>query len=348
VRQNGALFYLHGDHLGSTAVATSNTGAKTHDVRYFAYGAPRTGDLFALPTDHTFTGQKLDRGTGLMYYGARYYDPALGMFLSPDTLVPEPGNPQSLNRYSYVGNQPLKYVDPSGHSPLLVTAFLGGLVGAGVAYIPQVMSNLNAGMSLRDAALQVDGSKVAAGFVGGAVAGGTLGLGTVWGAGFWGTLALGGAGGVLGGQASALTEGSAGQLAKWARGQGWDNGELLQSAFNAGLMDPETMAFDAAGGVISAGAGYGLKKVMDPILNSFGDQVFKGSVPMIRFIPARGGPQVYIELEGRTVVLSASDLENILKAIAAGTYEVASELLQQLIDAAIQQQAQQQTGQSPP
>jgi DNA-binding GntR family transcriptional regulator len=69
---------------------------------------------------------------------------------------------------------------------------------------------------------------------------------------------------------------------------------------------------------------------------------------MIRFIPARGGPQVYIELEGRTVVLSASDLENILKAIAAGTYEVASELLQQLIDAAIQQQAQQQTGQSPP
>jgi RHS repeat-associated protein len=107
-------FYLHGDHLGSTAVATSNTGAKTHDVRYFAYGAPRTGDLFALPTDHTFTGQKLDRDTGLMYYGARYYDPALGMFLSPDTLVPEPGNPQSLNRYSYVRNNPLRLVDPSG------------------------------------------------------------------------------------------------------------------------------------------------------------------------------------------------------------------------------------------
>ena len=115
VRQNGALFYLHGDHLGSTSVTTDHTGAKTHDVRYFAYGAPRTGDLFALPTDHTFTGQKLDRGTGLMYYGARYYDPALGMFLSPDTVVPEPGNPQALNRYAYVNNNPLRYTDPSGH-----------------------------------------------------------------------------------------------------------------------------------------------------------------------------------------------------------------------------------------
>jgi len=52
-----------------------------------------------------------------MYYGARYYDPALGMFLSPDTLVPEPGNPQSLNRYSYVLGNPLRYVDPAGLAP---------------------------------------------------------------------------------------------------------------------------------------------------------------------------------------------------------------------------------------
>ncbi|MDW8101216.1 MAG: RHS repeat-associated core domain-containing protein [Anaerolineae bacterium] len=48
-------------------------------------------------------------------YGARWYDPSLGRFLQPDPLVPEPGNPQALNRYSYVLNNPIKYTDPSGH-----------------------------------------------------------------------------------------------------------------------------------------------------------------------------------------------------------------------------------------
>jgi len=50
-----------------------------------------------------------------MYYNARTYDPPLGRFISADAIVPEPGNPQSLNRYAYVKNNPLRYVDPSGH-----------------------------------------------------------------------------------------------------------------------------------------------------------------------------------------------------------------------------------------
>jgi hypothetical protein len=51
-----------------------------------------------------------------MDYQARYYDPRLGRFVSADTVVPEPGNPQSLNRYSYVNNSPLRFNDPTGHS----------------------------------------------------------------------------------------------------------------------------------------------------------------------------------------------------------------------------------------
>ena len=43
------------------------------------------------------------------------YDPTLSRFIQPDTIVPEPGNPQALNRYSYVLNNPLRYNDPSGH-----------------------------------------------------------------------------------------------------------------------------------------------------------------------------------------------------------------------------------------
>jgi len=50
-----------------------------------------------------------------MFYNARYYDPGIGRFISPDTIVPDPANPQDLNRYSYVRNDPVNHVDPSGH-----------------------------------------------------------------------------------------------------------------------------------------------------------------------------------------------------------------------------------------
>jgi RHS repeat-associated protein len=61
--------------------------------RYYAYGKDRgTGNL---PTDHRFTGQISD-ASGLIFMNARYYDPVLGSFLSPDTVVPEPGLPETL------------------------------------------------------------------------------------------------------------------------------------------------------------------------------------------------------------------------------------------------------------
>jgi len=51
----------------------------------------------------------------LYNYNARYYAPTLARFLSPDTLIPDPANPQSFNRYSYVENRPLNFNDPTGH-----------------------------------------------------------------------------------------------------------------------------------------------------------------------------------------------------------------------------------------
>jgi RHS repeat-associated protein len=67
-----------------------------------------------LSTDKKFTGQRLD-ATGLYYYGARYYDATIGRFISADTVVPNPMDPQTLNSYAYCLNNPLKYVDPSGN-----------------------------------------------------------------------------------------------------------------------------------------------------------------------------------------------------------------------------------------
>ena len=84
----------------------------TADQKYYAYGNQR--DSGPVVTDHKFTGQKHDN-TGLYYYNARYYDPELGTFISPDTIVPDPALVSDYNRYLYVRGNPLKYSDPTGH-----------------------------------------------------------------------------------------------------------------------------------------------------------------------------------------------------------------------------------------
>ena len=112
MRRGSTLTYLHGDHLGSASLTTNTSGAKVSIMRYLPYGGLRVGGM---PADRRFTGQREETGLGFYDYGARQYDPALGRFLQADTLVPNPGNPQSLNRYAYTLNNPLRYTDPSGH-----------------------------------------------------------------------------------------------------------------------------------------------------------------------------------------------------------------------------------------
>jgi RHS repeat-associated protein len=113
VSENGTLRYVHQDHLTSTSLMTNQTGNQIGDtVKYLPFGETRANP--DIPTDKLFTGQRLD-GTGLYYYNARYYDPTIGRFISPDTVIQSMANPQCFNRYSYCLNNPLKYTDPSGH-----------------------------------------------------------------------------------------------------------------------------------------------------------------------------------------------------------------------------------------
>ena len=114
VREGSSLYWLLTDHLGSTAIIANSSGGKTGELRYYAWGGTRY-EWGSQPTAYRYTGQRLEAAIGLYYYRARWYDPALGRFIQPDTIVPNPGNPQDLNRYAYVRNNPLKYIDPSGH-----------------------------------------------------------------------------------------------------------------------------------------------------------------------------------------------------------------------------------------
>ena len=122
--------YIHQDSLGSTSVVSNSTGASISTMTYTPFGlgcvTPDT-----LGTKKEFTGQRLD-ATGLYYYNARYYDPLIGRFISADTVVQDLSNPQTLNRYSYCINNPLKYTDPSGNY-LCLSDRLEGELDAGEA-----------------------------------------------------------------------------------------------------------------------------------------------------------------------------------------------------------------------
>ena len=114
MRDATGVKYLLTDHLGSVSAVVDASGTVLSQQRYLPFGGARL-DPGVSETDFSFTGQRGLAAAGLMDYRARFYSPRLGRFISPDSIVPGAGNPQAFNRYSYVNNNPIGYIDPSGH-----------------------------------------------------------------------------------------------------------------------------------------------------------------------------------------------------------------------------------------
>ncbi|WP_340680133.1 RHS repeat-associated core domain-containing protein [Paraglaciecola sp.] len=118
--------YLHRDHIGSVEAMTDKAGFLLERNSFSAWGArqqgdwstgmPSLADLAQLPTTRGFTGHEMLDDSGLVHMNGRVYDPSLGRFLNADIFIQAPYNSQSFNRYSYVFNNPLSLVDPSGYS----------------------------------------------------------------------------------------------------------------------------------------------------------------------------------------------------------------------------------------
>ncbi len=89
-------------------------------MRYYPFGEvrdlPNDGLAKISATDFGYTGQRANSYINLMDYRSRWYDPALGRWSQPDSIIPG-GNPQSINRYSYILNNPVNGIDPTGHKP---------------------------------------------------------------------------------------------------------------------------------------------------------------------------------------------------------------------------------------
>ena len=83
-------------------------------MKYTAFGEIRDINGSS-PTDYLYTGQRKEVEFGLSYYVARWYDPSTAHFVQADTVIPAPGVSGAWDRYAYVLNNPLKYIDPTGH-----------------------------------------------------------------------------------------------------------------------------------------------------------------------------------------------------------------------------------------
>jgi RHS repeat-associated protein len=117
---SGAVSYFATDHLSSTRALTNASGILTSTLNYDSFGNVMGGSA---PSRYTYTGREANSDTGLMYYRTRWYDPQVGRFISEDPigfLIPD------MNLYSYVRNNPIRYIDPKGTNPLLVVVAVVG------------------------------------------------------------------------------------------------------------------------------------------------------------------------------------------------------------------------------
>ena len=144
---SGVVNYYFVDHLGSTRVVTSATGSACWEADYYPYGQEKTPAGFSdtCSTHYKFTGYERDpetdpgNGTGNDYAFARYYSPRLGRFMSADPWNGDLSDPQTLNKYADVRNNPVNITDPSG-------MFLGPLPPPPVFEFPNPWGNGDGGV----------------------------------------------------------------------------------------------------------------------------------------------------------------------------------------------------------
>ncbi|MFA6062919.1 MAG: RHS repeat-associated core domain-containing protein [Gallionella sp.] len=138
-----ATEYYSRDNLGSMVAITDATGTVTQRMSYDIWGKRRypngfvdAGGLLNNPDMvHGFTGHEMLDDFELIHMNGRLYDPVMARFVSADFIIPDAGDLQSYNRYSYVFNNPLGYTDASGQCPWCIFAIVGAVVGRAAGVI---------------------------------------------------------------------------------------------------------------------------------------------------------------------------------------------------------------------
>jgi RHS repeat-associated protein len=109
---NNVIYYLS-DHLGTSRIVTNSSGTVQDDSDFYPYGGERVVSSTS-GNHYKFTGKERDAESGLDNFGARYDSSQYGRFMTPDPLGGHIEDPQTLNKYAYVRNNPLNLTDPTG------------------------------------------------------------------------------------------------------------------------------------------------------------------------------------------------------------------------------------------
>ena len=140
--------YVHRDHQSSVVALTDTAGAIDQEFSFDAFGARRNTDWSAdftefdsaHDTERGYTGHEHIDNARLIHMNGRVQDPIIGRMLSADPFIPNPFNSQSFNRYSYVINNPLSRVDPSGFCPADLNVPCTSNPGPGIGILDRISS----------------------------------------------------------------------------------------------------------------------------------------------------------------------------------------------------------------
>jgi RHS repeat-associated protein len=185
-KSTGETLFYHNDHLGGINLITDAQGLKLQLIEYDPWGKVSREEGNADPS-RRFTGKELDPETGLMYYGGRYYDPILGRFISPDPVRQDYRDPQALNPYAYVRNNPVNTIDPSGYFFKKLFKKIGRFFKKAAATIAGIVVGTVVGIATGNPFLGAYAGMWAASTVQGGIQGGWrgAGLGFLAGSGFF-------------------------------------------------------------------------------------------------------------------------------------------------------------------
>ena len=126
------IIHIHNDAAGTPMAATDENGNLVWKETYRPYGE-RLNKTDGGTNDLWFAGKPQDNDTGVSYFGARYYDPIAGRFMGVDPHGFSERNIHSFNRYAYGNNNPYRYVDPDGNSPIDIAFLAADIVRLGVS-----------------------------------------------------------------------------------------------------------------------------------------------------------------------------------------------------------------------
>ncbi|MEJ8302896.1 RHS repeat-associated core domain-containing protein [Saccharibacillus sacchari] len=138
---NQKAYYQHNGHGDVTGLVKAD-GTTLNSYTYDIWGNPLTSNV-QVENPFGYSGEFWDEDTGLQYLRSRWYDPSIGRFIQEDTFEGYVNRPSSLNLYTYVENNPLKYTDPSGHECREGAVSGGGGGGVSIPTKPSTPAKYN-------------------------------------------------------------------------------------------------------------------------------------------------------------------------------------------------------------